>query len=562
MKNYCYLFLFILIAQKGISQPWVPLGTNEQTSNSIVATAAFTFFTAVSPAGVPYVSYIDDATGPHNLGDYNAHAQRFNNGQWELAGDAITPLSPSSDYFPVAFDGDTLYAAYAEALVPANIQRRLTVKKLNTSTNQWEIVGRRGFSDSAVDETAITAANGKIYVAYLDAAADNKITVKYYDNAHPDNDWQTVGAAGLSNGSSAGINLVIDNGIPYIAYFDFTNGGVFVKKFNGAAWENVGTNDPDGVKFIASCSLKFNSRHVPYIAFVDANAVATVSKLNNLNAWERVGGPLAASPLFTNISLAILKDSLFASFGVHDDAGITQVAVKKYNSGSNTWTNAGNQPVTSSTSSSSGVALATDGISKLFVFYLNFTEGGLFAKTLDAGSLLPVTLTDFNATKVKDATLLQWTTAGKLNNKLFEIEYSSDAKTFTKIGEVAANSNTNIQQHYSFIHSSPAAGINYYRLKQVDKNGNYSYSKTISLVFSPQQPLLTVFPNPVQNVLHISYIPAGVKEIVIYNADGKAVKNIQSNERLIDINVTGLSAGAYFISFYGDAISETSRFIK
>ena len=560
MKNCYFLFLVFFTIQKTGAQSWTPLGTNEQTSTSIAATAASTFFTAVSNSGVPYVSYIDDAGGPNNLGDFKGHARRFVNGNWAAVGDGFSPALPGSDFFPIALDADTVYAAYAEGLNPADIQLRLTVKRLNNSNNQWETVGQRAFSAAGVDGMTMAVANRKIYIAYLDGSVNGRVTVKYFDNANPANGWKTLGTEGISDGFSSNINLIIENGIPYVAYVELSNHRLSVKKFNGTAWENVGTNDPTGAGLIISCSLKFNSQHIPYVAYSNSDGSAFVYKLNNLNSWVAVGNAAASSLTIPDVSLVILGDIPFIAFGLSDIAASAQVNVKKYTN--NAWTNAGNQPVTQSIGSNNNIALTTDGINKLFAFYRNSNTGAIYAKTFDASGILPVTLTGFTATKVKDASLLQWTTESELNNKLFEIEHSTDAKTFTKIGQVAAAGNTNIQQHYSFIHASPAAGINYYRLKQVDKNGNYVYSKIISIIFNQQQPLLTIFPNPAQNVLHVSYIPAGVRQIVVFDAQGKAIRNIQSNERSIDINITGLSGGTYFVSFYGDDISETRRFIK
>ena len=563
MKNYYYLFLFILIAQKGISQSWVPLGTNGQTQAVIAHTITNNIFTQVTANGTPYISYVDaeEEPGPGDINDGKAHAKRYVNGAWEFAGDSISPPFPNSDYIPLATDGNVVYAAYTEpAFVVANIGTRLTVKRLDANTGKWETVGQRGFSETFADGTAITASNGKIYVAYMSNVAD--LIVRYYDTTRPADGWQTLLTEAPAGEILKDINIAIDSGIPYIAYTDYIEQKLVVKKYNGATWENVGTNDAAGGARIASCSLKFNSQHIPYLALIDTNYNAAVRSLNNLNAWVPVGNSPSVAPVTTSISLVILKDIPFVAFGVQADATTSQLLVKKLNTGNSTWVATGDQPVATGVLSyrANTFALNTDDIGKLFMVYLN--DVNIYAKSFDASAILPVSLTDFTATRVKDANLLQWTTASELNNKLFEIEHSSDAKTFTKIGEVAANGNTNVKQQYSFIHSSPVAGINYYRLKQVDKNGNYSYSKTISIIFNQLQPVLTIFPNPAQNVLHISSIPAGVKEIVIYSADGKAVKNIQNKNSSIDINVAALSAGSYFIRFYGDDINETKKFIK
>src|SRR5690242_4414941 len=112
-----FLFLFLIsLTNDIISQSWTPLGSNEQTSESISLTAANTFFAEISSDGIPYVTYIDDVGGGINLGDFKTHARRFRNGQWEFAGNGISPQFPGSDDFPVALDGDVPYVAYSEGL--------------------------------------------------------------------------------------------------------------------------------------------------------------------------------------------------------------------------------------------------------------------------------------------------------------------------------------------------------------------------------------------------------------------------------------------------------------
>src|SRR5436190_12552769 len=126
MKQLCISLFFALIFQHITGQPWVPLGSNEQAANSIGMTAAATMFTGLSTDGIPYISYIDDVGNGNNLGDFKTHAKRFINGQWEFAGDAISPEFPGSDFFPVALDGTIPYIAYNEAFNPADIRFKLS----------------------------------------------------------------------------------------------------------------------------------------------------------------------------------------------------------------------------------------------------------------------------------------------------------------------------------------------------------------------------------------------------------------------------------------------------
>ena len=562
MKQFFISLPLIFILQNVKSQVWVPLGSDEQTSNSIVATAAFTFFTQLSGDGVPYISYIDDAGGGNNLGDFKTHAKRFINGQWQLAGDAISPEFPGSDFFPVALDGNVPYVAYNEAFNPDDLRFKLSVKRLNSNTGKWEVVGQQGLSDASAGGTAMAADNGKIYVAYNDETADNKATVKFFDNANHANGWRTVGVPGISNGFVLGINIVINNGIPYVAYLDFSDNFAHVKKFNGTGWEDVGTNNPAGGLQVVIRSLQFDSHHTPHIAFVDiVTGNGVVRNLNAANAWITTGGQPYATNIQEPLSLVILHDIPFIAFGKKQN-GIAQLNVKRFNIADNTWPDAGTQPVTASPVDINTAIMVSDKANKLFMTFRNLNSG-IYAKTFEAGGVLPVSLTSFSVTRQNKSHLLKWITESEQDNKLFEIEHSTDAAIFKKIGYEPAKVSPGIEQHYSFIHAEPAPGKNYYRLKQVDNNGNFSYSKIISLTFNQeQQPVITLSPNPLTDLLHVANLSAGRKEIIIRSTEGKVVKRLKATTASIDINIASLPRGTYFVSLYNDKLITTKSFIK
>jgi hypothetical protein len=104
---------------------------------------------------------------------------------------------------------------------------------------------------------------------------------------------------------------------------------------------------------------------------------------------------------------------------------------------------------------------------------------------------LPVTLTSFDVSSLSNhSALLQWATASEENNKEFLIEKSSNGIDFIAIGSVKAGGNNGMQE-YSFIDDEISGTQNYYRLKQVDTDGNYSYSP-IKLLSNPQQSVVSV----------------------------------------------------------------------
>ncbi len=103
----------------------------------------------------------------------------------------------------------------------------------------------------------------------------------------------------------------------------------------------------------------------------------------------------------------------------------------------------------------------------------------------------------------KDSTsLLTWITSTELNSDYFEIERSTDAKSWINLGIVQAAGNSNAKNNYNFVDSIPESGLNYYRLKMVDLDGTFAYSRIKSVNF-PEFSWAKLYPNPVNDVLQI-----------------------------------------------------------
>ncbi|MEO7311198.1 MAG: polysaccharide lyase family protein [Chitinophagaceae bacterium] len=162
---------------------------------------------------------------------------------------------------------------------------------------------------------------------------------------------------------------------------------------------------------------------------------------------------------------------------------------------------------------------------------------------------LPVTLLAFDAKATNDKKVqLSWRTATESNNSHFEIEQSTDGRSFTTIGRVTAAPNATNGSSYLFTHSTPADGINYYRLKQVDNDGKFVYSVTKQVNFILKK-LITIYPNPVMNTLFVATSSANnLREVSLYDALGKLLQtkaNIAAKQ--CSFNMTGLAKGSYFV---------------
>jgi|GEM_PF-2601556 len=173
-----------------------------------------------------------------------------------------------------------------------------------------------------------------------------------------------------------------------------------------------------------------------------------------------------------------------------------------------------------------------------------------------AGSPLPVELTDFSARALTDQTTwLRWFTQSESSNDHFVIEHSQNFKDFKTIGKIKGKGTTTEMQSYQFVHMNPVPGENYYRLKQVDWDGQYEYSDIEVVYFKPDQAkqLLQVYPNPTSDFLNVSssFLSDQKLHLEIYDMKGRLVFNkpfesFKSKERL---SLNFLASGRYLCQF-------------
>jgi hypothetical protein len=171
---------------------------------------------------------------------------------------------------------------------------------------------------------------------------------------------------------------------------------------------------------------------------------------------------------------------------------------------------------------------------------------------------LPVELAKFQATPQQNTIALNWQTTTELNNDYFSVEQASNGSDFRSIGEVVGAGTTTEVQNYTFIDENPSAGMNYYRLKQVDFNGNFEYSGILAVEYSKQQSV-NFFPNPVRDELSIN-TNANNTTISIYNLQGQLIRQLSNItiEGQYNLNMTDLHAGLYQIQITD---SETGNLI-
>ena len=163
---------------------------------------------------------------------------------------------------------------------------------------------------------------------------------------------------------------------------------------------------------------------------------------------------------------------------------------------------------------------------------------------------LPVKLISFDAAREGSIASLNWATTEETNSDRFDIERSTNGKAWALIGTVASNGESVTRRDYRFADQAPAAGPNYYRLKMVDKDDTYAYSRLRVLDFDGS-PSVSVYPNPVSEVLFVKDAGLGtIKSVSIVNMNGHTVYQA-GTVAAEGINVKGLANGMYIVKITG-----------
>ena len=165
---------------------------------------------------------------------------------------------------------------------------------------------------------------------------------------------------------------------------------------------------------------------------------------------------------------------------------------------------------------------------------------------------LPVELVFFEASQNLYNNILSWQTASEVNNSHFEIEKSNDAVDFEKIGIVKSKYTYGNSSRYTSYNFNDELSSVYYRLKQVDNDGSYSYSKTVFIDNNQTPSRIKIYPNPSKGkfVIENVFEENEMINIQVYDVFGKLIskETVSSNQSTIELNLANIESGWYFIS--------------
>ena len=186
-----------------------------------------------------------------------------------------------------------------------------------------------------------------------------------------------------------------------------------------------------------------------------------------------------------------------------------------------------------------------NGIEKAGVNTLNL-------RAYSPAEILPIIISKWMATSLSESVLLEWTTSSEENNSYFIVERSINGRDWERIGKVLGSGTTSIAHSYSLEDTHPVAGISYYRLKQTDFNGEYSYS-SVKCVNRPKETedYMTIYTNANTNTFVAEGESIAACTIEVHDILGHKITNISFNTinpSKVAISVENLPVGTYIVT--------------
>ena len=176
---------------------------------------------------------------------------------------------------------------------------------------------------------------------------------------------------------------------------------------------------------------------------------------------------------------------------------------------------------------------------------------------------LPVDLVSFSAKLTADEKVaIKWTTENEFNFKHFELERTTDFRNIDRLTTVVGSQNFNTKNDYDWIDSNPSRGNNYYRLKQVDTDGQFEYSDWEVVEVSNGFDKIKVFPNPAVDKITIQMGLTDVQSVIGYMATGELFFIQENLPGSFELNIENWEVGVYYLKVTSSNGVEVVRFLK
>ena len=262
--------------------------------------------------------------------------------------------------------------------------------------------------------------------------------------------------------------------------------------------------------------------------------------------WNQTGdainGSVAWEMLFSNPSISDDGELITA---VHRSG--TNNVVRTYMQSGNNWVQTNND-ILGNAVDDFGSDLSISGDKTTLIVGAEDYQNGTnpqtgFVRIFDLSSALPVTFTAFTATPKNQTIRLAWHTAAEQNNAGFTVQRSPDGRTWQNRGYVPGAGTTDAPHTYTHTDRAPLPGTNYYRLRQEDRDGTYTYSEIVSAQGTEGD--IVLYPNPVRDELTVS--GAAGRKLLLCDAHGRVLRRIICTETVHLLDLRTLPAGVYVL---------------
>lgn len=189
-------------------------------------------------------------------------------------------------------------------------------------------------------------------------------------------------------------------------------------------------------------------------------------------------------------------------------------------------------------------------------YYAEYAVSGFSEFWLNNGGVngnepLPLNLLRFEAIRQGSVALLRWSTTEERQMDKIVVERSGDSRLYSSIGSVAAQGGI-AENQYQFTDPTPLSGLNYYRLRFVNRDGSFARSPVRRLNFDADKATLVVYPNPVQDGVLFIASSVNLYRGVLTDVSGKALRTYTLQGRNNRISVSGLAKGVYQLTVWGE----------
>jgi hypothetical protein len=181
------------------------------------------------------------------------------------------------------------------------------------------------------------------------------------------------------------------------------------------------------------------------------------------------------------------------------------------------------------------------------------------------GTVTPVSWLYIRAQLQDRNGFLQWGTAEERNTSHFVVEHSTDGRNFAPLTTIAAAGNSTTAKYYQFTHTDILPGLHYYRIRQVDRDGSFSYSPTVTLLRRSGLQQVVMAPNPAVNyTLLVLDKPARKAMVQLYSAAGSLLQRIVLTDGLTQqqLDLTRFAKGTYTVHLINDGVTTILPLVK